>query len=162
MVPGIRCITQDDIGGIKCLRPEIQWPGWWCKMNAYNPALFDDDMLLIDLDTTVFRLPKIPTVTTVLPDFYRPELIGSGFMYVTAEDRKKIWQQWMRDPQLHMRRNRTRQRWGDQGFLMDIIGSSARWGDNVVSWKVHCTSGVPPAADVICFHGKPRPWEVWM
>jgi hypothetical protein len=50
--------------------------------------------------------------------------------------------------------------YGDQGFLMPLIGKSARWGCNVVSYKVHCKRGIPRGTDVICFHGKPRPWDV--
>lgn len=64
------------------------------------------------------------------------------------------------NPSGHMQRCRTRERWGDQGFLMPLIGRAARWGSNVVSWKVHCRDGIPSGADVVCFHGKPRPWEV--
>lgn len=118
------------------------------------------DVLLIDLDTLVRRLPALPAVTTVLPDFYRPQLMGSGFMFLTAADRSRCWAEWINDPSAHMRRCRTRERWGDQGFLQPLIGGSVRWGANVVSWKVHCKAGIPPGTDVVCFHGKPRPWEV--
>jgi hypothetical protein len=29
-----------------------------------------------------------------------------------------------------------------------------------VSYKTHCTKGVPDGARVVCFHGRPRPHEV--
>lgn len=54
----------------------------------------------------------------------------------------------------------TREAWGDQGFLMPLIGKRARWGANVRSYKVHCRNGVPRGTDVVCFHGKPRPWDI--
>lgn len=117
-------------------------------------------MLLIDLDTTVLAMPALPSVTTVLSDFYIPRLMGSGFMYVTAADRDRCWEQFIKNPQAHMARCTTREAWGDQGFLHPIIGSSARWGDNIVSYKVHCKNAVPKRADVVCFHGQPRPWDV--
>src|SRR5690606_19762695 len=28
------------------------------------------------------------------------------------------------------------------------------------SYKVHCHDGVPAGTGVVCFHGKPRPWQV--
>lgn len=160
-VPGLVCLSDVEVPGVE-LRPLVgSWPGWWAKMEAFSPEL-DGDILLMDLDTLVLALPEVPRETTVLPDFYRPELMGSGFMYLTARDRAKCWGEWIADPEGHMRRCRTRMRWGDQGFLQDIIGSAARWGKNVVSWKIHCRGGIPPWAEVVCFHGTPRPWEVGM
>lgn len=159
MVPGLVCLSDVDVPGVEC-RPLLDnLPGWWSKMEAFGPSV-SGDMLLIDLDTTVLRVPDLPTETTVLDDFYRPRLMGSGFMYVTEADRALVWAEWRKDPAKHMKRCVTREAWGDQGFLMPIIGNRARWGKNVVSWKVHCQKGVPEWADVICFHGKPRPWDV--
>ena len=45
-------------------------------------------------------------------------------------------------------------------LVQPLIGAAARWGANVVSWKVHCKAGIPQGADVVCFHGRPRPWEI--
>lgn len=158
-VPGLLCLSDMDVPGVETKPLLWGWPGWWSKMEVYGAHL-DTDILLIDLDTHVIRMPRMPAVTMVLPDFYKPALMGSGFMYVTVEDQARIWSEWMRDPQGHMRRCRTRTCWGDQGFLMPLIGGSPRWGSNVVSWKVHCKAGIPEAADVVVFHGRPRPWQV--
>ncbi len=159
MVPGLEVLADVDVPGVPAIPLLSSWPGWWSKMEAYRPGICGD-ILLMDLDTTVIRMPEIPSETTVLPDFYRPHLMGSGFMFVTDADRRRIWDMWIENPEAHMARCRTRECWGDQGFLMPLIGQSKRWGGNVVSWKVHCKRGVPAEADVICFHGKPRPWEV--
>lgn len=159
MVPGLVCLSDVDVPNVECRPLLTDWPGWWAKMEAFSHAI-TGDMLLIDLDTTVYRLPAMPAETTVLPDFYRPRLMGSGFMYVTEADRARCWTEFMRDPEGHMARCTTRQAWGDQGFLMPLIGQSRRWGTNVVSYKVHCQNGIPNDADVVCFHGRPRPWDV--
>lgn len=159
MVPGLVCLSDVDVRGVECRPLLTDWPGWWSKMEAFGPSI-TGDMLLIDLDTTVFRVPKLPIETTVLDDFYRPALMGSGFMYVTAADRARCWAEFNRDPAGHMRRCTTREAWGDQGFLMPLIGHSRRWGRNVRSYKVHCRNGIPAGTEVICFHGKPRPWDV--
>lgn len=159
-VPGLLALADVPVPGVPRIPLRYDWPGWWSKMAAFDVAHIPGDLLLIDLDTLVLRMPAIPSVTTVLPDFYRPSLMGSGFMYLTEADRLRCWVEWMRDPAGHMRRCRTRERWGDQGFLMPLIGNSQRWGSNVVSWKVHCRAGIPAGTDVVCFHGKPRPWDV--
>lgn len=160
MAPGLVCITNEHVDGVKTLPMPIEWPGWWCKMNAYNTDLFSGDMLLIDLDTTILNMPAMPTETTVLNDFYRPELMGSGLVYMTESDRKRVYTEWIKHPDKHMACCRTRERWGDQGFLADIIPHAKRWGSNIRSYKVHCRHGVPAGTDIICYHGKPRPWEV--
>lgn len=163
-VPDLVCLTDMPVEGVHCRPLRHRWPGWWSKMNAYGPDI-DGDMLLMDLDTIVFRLPGLPIETTVLPDFYRPELMGSGFLYVTAADRARIWEEFIRSPEAHMNRCRTRTCWGDQGFLMPLIGDAPRWGSNVVSYKVHYwpAGRLPDGTDVVCFHGRPRPWatDLW-
>lgn len=157
-VPGLACLSDVDVPGVPCTPLAHCWPGWWSKMEAYGPAI-DGDILLIDLDTVVLSLPEIPTETTVLRDFTEPSVMGSGFMYVTQADRERIWEAWIADPERHMRENMRWPKWGDQGFLQDIIGGSAKWGSEVVSYKVHCQRGKPDDAQVVCFHGKPRPWH---
>jgi hypothetical protein len=164
-VPGILCFTDQLVPRVSTGALRKNWPGWWSKMEAFDVGRIPGDVLLIDLDTVVFELPEMPTVTTVLNDFYRPHLMGSGFMFLKEADRAKCWEEFNRNPKLHMARCRTRERWGDQGFLHPLIGSSARWGDEVRSYKVHCKSGVPQGTKVVAFHGVPRPWnsgESWV
>jgi hypothetical protein len=158
-VPGLVCLSDVPVPGVKTIPLQYDWPGWWAKMEMFGPAL-EGDVLMIDLDTVVLGMPERPAETTVLADFTRPEVMGSGFMYVTAADRARAWEAWLSDPAGHMA---ACQRWpklGDQGFLQDYIGSAAKWGSEVVSYKVHCLKGVPDGAKVVCFHGKPRPWHV--
>lgn len=159
-VPGIVCLSDVPVPGVPTIALRRGWPKWWAKMEAFNPGVIVGDVLLMDLDTVVLELPAVPAQTTVADDFYRPELMGSGFMFVTAEDRARCWEAFTADPQRHMSECVTRAKWGDQGFLQPLIGTSARWGDEVRSYKVHCRAGVPPGTKVVCFHGQPRPWNV--
>lgn len=154
-VPGLVCLSDQRIAGVKTIPLEQDWPGWWAKIEAFGPSI-DGDMLLMDLDTVVLRVPALPTETTVLTDFTKPDRIGSGFIYVTAEDRARVWEAFTADPKGHMRRHQAE---GDQGFLFDYLAGAARWGDNFRSYKAHCLGGVPDGTDVVCFHGKPRPWK---
>lgn len=158
-VPGLVCLSDVPVSGVPCIPLESDWPGWWAKMEAFSPRI-KGDVLLIDLDTTVIRIPEMPSETTVLKNFYRPWLIGSGFMLLKEEDRERVWNNWVIDPEDHMRRCQTNEVWGDQGYLLPFFGTARKWGRNVVSYKLHCRYGIPKRADVVCFHGKPRPWDI--
>lgn len=160
-VPGLTCLSDVAVPGVET-RPLLHdWPGWWAKMEMFGPAL-QGDVLMIDLDTVVRELPAAPVRTTVLGDFTEPGIIGSGLMYVTAEDRARVWDAWTADPAGHMASCTRWPRWGDQGFLMDHLADAARWQDSepVYSYKAHCRGSLPADAKVVCFHGKPRPWDV--
>jgi len=159
-VPGIVCLSDVPVEGVPTIALRQNWPGWWSKLEAFDPELIGGDVLLMDLDTVVFKVPEVPQCTTVLHDFYRPRLMGSGFMFLKEADRARCWSSFTKDPKRAMRECTTRERWGDQGFLQPLIGGSPKWGAEVRSFKVHCTNGVPSGTRVVCFHGKPRPWDV--
>lgn len=160
-VPRLVCLSDMEVPGVPTFPLAHSWPKWWAKMEAFDPAI-EGDILLVDLDTVVLKLPETPTETTVLRDFYAPDSMGSGFMFVTAQDRARVWEAWIADPEGHMARNqRWPHAWGDQGFLRPLLGDCQKWQDiaKVYSYKVHCANGVPADAQVVCFHGKPRPWQ---
>jgi hypothetical protein len=158
-VPGLVCLADQAVPGVPTVALRTRWPGWWAKMEAFDTELVPGDVLLMDLDTVVLDLPQLPTVTTVLTDFYRPRLMGSGFMFLKAADRNRCWAVFNLDPERFMRECVTRGRWGDQGFLQPLIGGADRWGPEVRSYKAHCRDGVPRGTKVVCFHGRPRPWD---
>jgi len=158
-VPGLVCLSDVPVPGVPCLPLVYDWPGWWAKMEAFGPAI-DGDILLLDLDTVVLQMPAMPTETTVLRDWVEPSVINSSLMYVTAADRARVWSAWIADPAGHMARCTRWPKLGDQGFLVEHLADAARWGEEVVSYKVHCRGGVPAEAQAVCFHGKPRPWQV--
>jgi len=137
-------------------------PGWWSKMNAFSPNVLSGDVLLIDLDTVVLSMPDMPAQTTVLRDWNEPSIMNSSLVFVTEADRERVWRAWSAGPRRHMRDNMRWPKWGDQGFLQDYIGGAQKWQDlaNVYSYKEHCRDGLPVDAQVVCFHGDPRPWHV--
>lgn len=159
-VPGIVCLSDQVVDGVPTIALRRNWPRWWAKMEAFDTSLVPGDVLLIDLDTVVFELPALPDCTTVLPDFYRPQLMGSGFMFLREADRARCWQAFSADPRRHMAECVTRTKWGDQGFLQPFLGAAPRWGSEVCSYKLHYRAGVRRGAKVVCFHGQPRPWDV--
>lgn len=163
------CLTDQRIDGVKTRPLKHGWPGWWSKMELFDPSV-PGDFLFLDLDTVlVGSLEDIEKVTelTLLRDFYRDgkklkEGLGSGLMYVPEEARHEIWDFWMQQPALQMKVfNR-----GDQHLLEKFyLGTAKRWQDlvpgQICSWKVHCKYGlIPPGTRAICFHGIPRPWHL--
>lgn len=163
------CLSDVSVPGVNTLPLANKWPGWWAKMNLFDPAL-KGDILFMDLDTVVVGpLDDVEGITdlALLRDFYRDgkklkEGLGSGLMFLPEAARAQVWDEWIANPNFNMR---LYARSGDQGLLEKFYLNSAKRVQDlvpgqVVSWKVHCQHGVPQEARVICFHGKPRPWEV--
>jgi hypothetical protein len=161
------CLTNVPVEGVDCRPLKRNWPGWWSKMELFDPAL-PGDFLFMDLDTVIVGpLDDFEGVTdlTLLRDFYRDgkklrEGLGGGLIYLPAAARKPVWDYFTANPEFAM----TFHRGGDQ-FLFERfwLKTAKRWQDvlpgQVVSYKVHCQHGVPPDARVVCFHGQPRPWQ---
>jgi hypothetical protein len=167
------CLSDVPIHGVD-VRPLVHgWPGWWSKLELFRPSVFDvgTRVLYLDLDTTILGdigdLLAQTAPFVALEDFYRrPPLvpfrgIASGLLQWTAGERGDIFEDFAANPDGIMR-------WaghgGDQRVVERImIGRATFWQDvvpdQVVSYKVHCRSGVPPAARVVCFHGYPKPWD---
>lgn len=129
-------------------------------MEMFRPDI-KGDLFYVDLDTTVIKMPFMPGRTTVLTDLGDARYIGSGMMFLKDKDRERIWKEWIKDPVKHMAAH-TKWPWGDQGFLLPFLKGSQRWQNliKVYSYKIHCNRGIPADADVVCFHGKPRPWDI--
>jgi hypothetical protein len=156
------------VPGILCRKLKRNWPGWWSKMELFDPEL-KGDFLFMDLDTVLVGplddVLKVEKLTT-LRDFYRDgkklkEGLGGGLMFLPESERQQIWTEFTANPALSMRMNAR----GDQHFFEHYwLNRASRWQDvlpgQVVSHKVHCQNGVPPDARVLCFHGNPRPWQV--
>lgn len=142
------------------------WPGWWSKIELFSDLL-PGDVFYMDLDTVVLgSLRDLVTVkrTTFLRDFYQPQMIGSGLMYIAEADKPAVWNEFIARPEHHIAMNKTRRHWGDQGFCARVLTDVQQWQrvrpDRVYSYKLHCSRlPPPPTAAVVCFHGKPRPWR---
>lgn len=143
------------------------WPGWWSKIEVFT---LRGPLLYMDLDTTI-RGDLAPLLEvaqknkfTALRDFNpHSREMGSGLM-AWSGDMSRIYRQFLQDPRGNMERCRNSRFWGDQGFIEPLTKGRAYWQEElpgaVVSYKKHCLNGVPENARVICYHGKPRPWDV--
>lgn len=173
--PGERFICLSDVPVPRVnTQPLVHgWPGWWAKLELFRPDVFEPGtrVLYLDLDTTIVGyledLLAQPAPFLALEDFYRrPPLvpfrgIASGVMAWTAGERTDIFETFAEHPDWHMR---TAGHGGDQRIIERVMAGRATFWDDVapgqvVSYKVHCRDGVPAGARVICFHGRPKPWD---
>ncbi len=142
--------------------------GWWNKLYLFKKGLFPDGetVLFLDLDTLITGpLDDIVKYTgdfAILRDFYHPKRYGPGVMLWKAGEHSRIWESyeaagcptdlplgdlsWI---------NKCFSEWNYKpDILQDIFPAQ------VCSYKVHAKNGVPEGANIVCFHGLPRPHEV--
>lgn len=164
------CLTDMDFSQMRAIeirKLEQRWPTWWAKMEMFAAAHDDlGDILYIDLDTIVMGyLTDIVRVNqlTVLEDFYHPKKVSAGLMYLPKYERPAVYAAWLSECDDAMRRLP-----GDSDYINQIWnGRAIRWQNvfpgQVVSYKVHVRQNkgqtVPPHARIVCYHGRPRPWE---
>jgi hypothetical protein len=159
-VPDLICLSDVEIEGVKTIPLLYNWPKWWAKLELFRPDIAGD-LFYIDLDSTVIRMPVMPDVTTVLTDFGDKSVIATGLMFMKSEDKSIVWDSFIMHPNKAMSEHVA---WpsGDGGFINRFYHDKQRWQDiaNIYSYKLHCGRGVPIDAEIVCHHGKPRPWEI--
>lgn len=162
-------------------------PGWWAKMELFNPIgpLGEHDLFYIDIDTRIVGdlRPLMSAVVgtrriVMLSDFYHPQHAASGVMFIPACAKEQVWSKWRANAAWYMVRSRRVGRVGDQGVISEAAPKARRWDEvmdgAIVSYKKHVigpknphwvrgistgTGKVPAGARIVCYHGKPRPWE---
>lgn len=154
---------------IKVVSLKRGWPGWWSKLELFDHF---SDAFYMDLDTTVVGcldpLLQPKDGFYALLDFdqkHRRGKLASGVMRWRG-DYSFLTTRFAMRPDDFIARYRTAERWGDQGYigdmLVDIEGMD--WGalqeerpGAIESYKL----GQQTRETVlVCHHGKPRPWEV--
>lgn len=183
------CLTNlPGIPGINTLPiSDLDWKGWWAKMELFNPRgqLGRHDLFYIDVDTKIVEdiQPLMDAVRgkrnlVMLSDFYHPEHPASGVMFIPACIKRRVWNYWIKNWSHLMQRAGVRGKTGDQGVIAEgAAGNIERWDDvapgAIVSYKKHVigsgnrywvpgvsqgTGKTPAGARIVCYHGKPRPW----
>lgn len=164
------CLSDAEIGdGVERVPLVCSWPGWWAKMEMFRPEI-RGDLFYLDLDTVITgSLAGLVDRgrTTILRDFYiGGDALQSSVMYLTEADRRRVWSAWSKEPEVWMKRCHGR---GDQAMLEFVLGDCDRWQDvapgRLVSYKAGIRkagrSDPPPGADMVIFHGDPRPWRIF-
>jgi hypothetical protein len=163
------CLSNVEIDGVETIPLTEGWPGWWNKIELFRHDL--GRVLYFDLDTVIVgsldEMAAHEHQFTALQALSKNQgrCLNSGLM-AWQGPRLDVFEAFRDDAARHMRDCRVRGNWGDQGFLNRHVGHWDAWQEmfpgRVVSYKLHLKQRLPPPAgvSVVCFHGKPRPWEV--
>lgn len=176
------CLTDLSIPDIQTIKLNKNLPGWWSKIEMFDPDKIQDDIFYLDLDMVI--LDDISELLsnkqlTMLSDFFFPEKTkNSAIMYIPHDEKYKVWDSFNRYPDLFMRRYKEG---GDQEFINKIYPHAKTWQElypgKIVSYKKHVVKkskknehatgngDIPQGTKIVCFHGKPRPWgcgEKWV
>lgn len=158
---------------IHCLQTDLK--SYWSKLEIFRlfeeVIYFDlDTIILSDLNTLVEGIRTLCSFTKkknnffMMKSFSRHRNWASGIMAWTG-DFQYLLTNCRED---HMERYG---KW-EQDYIVDMLGANGVSqinliddciGGGIVSYKHHCSKGIPQSANIICFHGKPRPREVgWL
>lgn len=138
-----------------------EWTGWWCKLELFEQL--KGHVLYFDLDTMIVGditpLLNYDHTFTMLSDFYKPQFPASGVMawqgdysYISAGftiDQDKDYRQ--------------TGNWGDQGWITRRLNQMSSQIDRFDALFPHLIGSYKCGyrlAQVVCFHGKPRPHEI--
>ena len=139
-VPCERILLEDDL------------PGWWSKIELFRPGLFDGPVLYLDLDVLVLGdlSPLFAKRFTITRDWW-----GGGYQSsVMSWGEPTGFYEAFRPEHMEMAG-------GDQAFLEKVAPTARIYPDGlVVSYKAHCANGPPLDSRVVCFHGRPKQWDV--
>lgn len=166
------CLSDVEIPGVTVIPLKHNWPGWWSKMELFRPDVQRDTNFYLDLDTTIKRditdMVTYPHTFTALNNLSSPNSgrIGSGIMAWGSGYQEGLYEAFLRSPEVHMKKYTTSHNWGDQGFIRDHVRSNveikhwqALFPGRLASY-VKSTEQEIKKASIVCFHGKPKPWEV--
>lgn len=141
------------------IRLRHRWHGWWSKIELFTPGLWSDEKVMyVDLDTLIMSrdLTHIhQDKFTMLRDFFQPSRPASGVMCWTGSNiPEKVYKMFIKD---NIRQMVIHRRGGDGAFIAKHVTPQNFFGDTVQSAKVEADRN---SADIICFHGNPRPHTV--
>lgn len=170
-----------------------EWPiaagprtSWWYKIQLFDPAKFDGNLLYLDLDTVIVRnLDWIKGLTTryfwAPRDFRRlwrsnHQGINSSVMWWDTRRFAWIWDDFLNREMTQT----TRKFYGDQDYLSSVLDDKTRRylpEERILSWRWQAKEGgmdfkrrvyhkpgqgtqLTSDTDILIFHGKPKPHEV--
>lgn len=170
-VPNILCLSDIPFSSILADRRiplQYEWPGWWSKIEVFNPRL-NEDILYIDLDSEIVGdLSKLISIgenskrSIMWTDPIRPKYANSSVMWIKQTEKAAVWDRFRKNPAGFMKSFCFwPDKWGDQGFISSCLPDAGRWPEGLVrSWRLECRKGIKEGTVLLSFHGKPKPWDV--
>lgn len=165
------CLSNTYIDGVETIDLREGWPGWWSKIEMFNPAHGLTDAFFIDLDTVVLGdITKMVTTKhrfTALRNLSGKDCIGSGLM-AWSGDYRAIYEEFKAQPRAFMEAySVSSERWGDQGFIQDFGPRhfeffQQRFPGQILSFKNDLGYDRSPSGQtrIVCFNGRPKPWDL--
>lgn len=157
IIPHTRFVCLSD-SKVPCERIELQhnWPRWWGQLELFRPGLFDGPVLYMDLDTTIIRDPKLKIGRGEFWSLKCPKMgkPTSGIMAWDG-DFSHIYKS------AHLHR-KSEDDWVNDGIFPHVQPKIIQdHYPGFYSYKVHVRDKkLPRDADVVYFHGHPRPWQL--
>jgi len=166
--PGVPFVCLTDlleIEGVETYPLLHRWNGWWSKVELFRY----DDVFYLDLDTVILNDIRYMLELDefhALRNFGNFKLknrvvMGSGVMS-WSEAPRHVYDNFSEKVTRHYRTHQNR--WGDQGYVYDQLDGEYNsiqdaFPNRIHSYKWGNIDKSDPDADIVCFHGKPRPWE---
>ena len=169
-MPDHKFICLTDLPNLDCdtLPLLMNLNGWWSKLELFD-VFTEGNTIYLDLDT-VIRGPCTEVIArlmgrsfVIVRDFYRMRIdkktMGSCVMFWSGNYRW-IFEMFLADrPEKKLR--------GDQNFLEQAFNAKGQEVEylqdithEVCHVMLHIRDQSPPSkAAIVCFHGKPRPWD---
>jgi hypothetical protein len=162
------CLSNIQFSGVYCVPLTKGWPGWWSKIELFRHdfgrAFFMDlDTVIVgSLDEMAGHDHQFTALQSLSGEPVRS--LASGVM-AWRGPRRDLYQAFKARADHHIATCNRKGNWGDQGFIHHHVDRWDAWQDlfpgQIVSFKTHLKRTLPPpdGASIVCFHGKPRPWE---
>jgi len=165
--PGVPFVCLTDlleIDGVETHPLIHHWPGWWSKIELFRY----EDVFYLDLDTVI--LNDIRYMLDLNDGFYALRnfgghklkgrvVMGSGVMSWSGSYQHVYDNFDIRSIDQYSRRQN---RWGDQGYIYDQVSYRPiqdAFPNRIHSYKWGDIDKSDPDADLVVFHGDPRPWD---
>jgi hypothetical protein len=166
------CMTDEPIEGVECIPLELGLPGWWSKPEIFRADLPFNRVLYLDLSCVVSGLlddMAMQDGICITSDWYYGGPSQSVLLY-NVGDFANLWEAFSQDPAKWMTEGdkMIAPNFGDQILVRELpVPEMKYWQDvlpgHLVSYKVHCQTGIPEHARLIKFHGQPKPADVnWL
>lgn len=131
-------------------------PGWWAKIDLFQPGRFTGRVLYLDLDTVIVgsldELAQSKGILHLRDWGWTKNDYGSGVMVWDADEHEEIFERYDATVPTRFR--------GDQDWITHLGGWPALPKGWCVSYRYLSKVAPPAGASVICFHGQPKPHEV--
>lgn len=157
------CLSNVDVPGVETFRLQTDWPGWWAKVEMFNPALeLGDRVLYLDLDVYITGalepLVDVPAPLALMPPSHvfgtlRPrDLPGVVRRYQASAI---VWtppagRELFDECTAHVRR----QYRADQDWIGARLPDCARMPAEWFAKLPQCRNGVPASVRVVLAHRK--------